>query len=122
MFSKIDKKVLIFLIVVLIIIAVIGFWALKYLLNESNINIENSIGGLNTENQEPDSQNNNQGDLPDVQIEGVGVDGTESVQQGFSVCLDQCGDGVCQPAGTTCPDNLNCPCAETLEDCPSDCQ
>lgn len=40
-------------------------------------------------------------------------------QGGLIICRDDCGDGVC--ITNTCTDDMNCPCSETLEDCPQDC-
>jgi len=36
-----------------------------------------------------------------------------------SICVDQCGDGVCDEF--VCQGE-GCPCAETLDSCPADCQ
>ena len=38
------------------------------------------------------------------------------------VCVDKCGDGVCQEVATDCKEgNLNCACLENITDCPQDC-
>lgn len=41
---------------------------------------------------------------------------------GLFICLDKCGDGVCQTADLLCTDKLNCPCVESRDNCPSDCK
>jgi len=120
MFSKIDKKVLIFLIVILVALAIVGFFVFKYMVNGANV--ENSAGGLSVESQIIEEENNIQEETPAVQVEGVGVEVAEGDGDGLTICLEKCGDGVCQEAGTICPDKLNCICAETPQECPSDCK
>lgn len=61
--------------------------------------------------------------LPEVKIEPPEIiTETPNPQPGFYVCKDECGDGICQPAGTVCKDQLSCICAETAQDCPQDCR
>ena len=41
----------------------------------------------------------------------------------FSICLDQCGDGICQAPPVACKEgDLSCVCAETQKTCPQDCK
>lgn len=41
----------------------------------------------------------------------------------LSVCVDKCGDGVCQKVDTVCESGgLNCVCEENLQECPQDCR
>ena len=55
-----------------------------------------------------------------IQDNGITVEGGGS--GGLIVCSDACGDGTCQKEDLTCEKgSLNCVCAETKQDCPSDC-
>lgn len=113
-FSKIDKKVLTWLLIALIGIIVIGVAAYWYL--GTTTEVQNSAGGASTENQ---SEDNSQS-APDVQIEGVNAEGVQ--QGGLIICVDECGNGVCQPIDENCNTNLNCICPETAQSCPDDCK
>jgi len=125
MFTKIDKKVLIILIITLIIILASVFLIYKYI-GSGKTGVENTTGGVSTEeqkNQENSSKDNNTDDsTPQVEIKAEGITGDPSNGGMLIVCVDKCGDGVCQPAGTACVDSLNCICAETKADCPGDCK
>ncbi|TSC94499.1 MAG: hypothetical protein CEN87_468 [Parcubacteria group bacterium Licking1014_1] len=99
MFSKIDKKVLITLIIVLAVILLVSFFAYKYF-KEIKITVEDSAGGANIE-------------APEIEIEP---------QPGLFICADKCGDGLCQTSDPECKDNMNCVCPETKEECPEDCK
>ena len=116
LFSKTDKKVLIILIVVLVVILLLGFAIYKYVAGSVD-RVRNSVGGVETE-----QKSNN---TPQVQIQagGVQVQG-ESGGGMLSVCLDKCGDGICQEADLSCGEsnNLNCICPETQQECPQDCK
>lgn len=121
--TKIDKKVLVILIVVLALVLLIGFAAYKYL-TKSASSVQNSIGGANTENQNPADSGENQSDgIPSVQVQLQAVGGAEE-DDGFSVCLDKCGDGQCQASDSGCDraNNMNCICPETAQECPQDCK
>ncbi len=113
-FSKLDKKVLIILITALVVILLIGFIVYKYI-SGSLVDVKNLTGGAQTE------QNN----TPQVQIQadGVQVQG-ENGGGTFSVCLDKCGDGVCQETDPNCGkgNGLNCICPENPQECPQDCK
>ena len=109
-FSKIDKKILIIIGVILIVVLIAGFFVYKY-----SKDLEETV------------ENNKE----EVKIETPGrqiITPSENVkveiqpQPGLTVCADKCGDGICQPAGTICEDNLNCICAEIKADCPQDCK
>jgi len=123
MFLKIDKKVLIVISVILAVVLIAAFVAYKYSSDaqralETN-NEENKIETANDQTvdlEETVSEQN--GDKPSVDINIPTID----TQPGLTVCVEKCGDGICQPAGTACNDNLNCTCAETREDCPQDCK
>ena len=116
-FSRIDKKVLMILVLTIIVVALFCLAVFKYLAN-SNIEVKNSAGGAQIEQQE---QTNN---TPEVEIEASGVE--VQGQQGTGsliICADKCGDLVCQTADTSCEQgSLNCPCPETNQDCPQDCK
>jgi len=115
MFSKIDKKVLGILVIALLIILVIGLFAYKYISNNSSPEIQNTAGGVQTNDQES----------PQVQIgpDDIQVQ-TGSSGGSLSVCLDECGNGICQQADNDCSmnDSMNCVCPESAQDCPNDCQ
>jgi|SRR3989344_2209873 len=116
MFTKIDKKILITLIIFLILIAAAVFFAYKYLVNnspEKKITEEQEISSdiSNTPEQTPNIKLQN----PNIEIQGIGA-------ATLTVCLDRCGDGVCQKTNDNCKDgNLNCICPETVNECPQDC-
>jgi hypothetical protein len=100
-----NKKILL-VIIILVILAIIS--GLAFLNYSKNLN----------------SQSNKQKDIPEnpVNIENVQINGGGD-QGGLIICVDNCGDGICQKAGDPCEnnDNLNCSCPETLQDCPKDC-
>ena len=117
-FSKIDKKVLIWLIAVLVIAALAGIAAYMRLVKNA-VEVQNSAGGASTENNE--SQQNSPDielELGDAQVEGGAGSG------GLIICSDRCGDNVCQTEDPECPgeNSLNCVCLETPEECPQDCE
>lgn len=113
-FLKIDKKILIILSIILVVVLIAGFFVYKYS-REVKITTENNESGAIIET--PGEQNQEQ---PPVNSENPQAE--INPQPGFTVCIDKCGDGVCQPAGAVCDDNLNCTCPETKTDCPSDCK
>jgi len=130
MFSKIDKKVLIWLVAALVVAALIGIAAYKQLLGNAG-DVQNSTGGASTENTNQGNNENLQNesrqnlpdielDLGDVQVEG----GAGSGSGGLTICLDKCGDGICQTRDLDCDYNssLNCVCPETPQECPQDCE
>ncbi len=118
MFSKIDKKVLVVAIVILIVVLVAGFFVYKYfILDRKDMN-----STTNQQAVQPTQQSN----LPIIEGPKVELQSpTVQTQQQDSlmICADRCGDNICQKAGQICPsnDNLNCACAETHADCPKDC-
>lgn len=111
---KIDKKILVVLIVVLVIIIFIGVLIHRHL-TTGPVEIENSVGGLDTESLE------GQNILP-VQIEAEVQPSNEENKGAISVCRYECGDGACQKLDPYCDNGLNCICPETPQDCPEDCQ
>jgi flagellar basal body-associated protein FliL len=107
-----NKKNLLVSIILILAILVAGILGYMYFKNNKT-NIQNSFGGIETKLEEiktePVEPANNQPD-------------PEELKPGLYVCQDQCGNGICQPAGTACKGELSCPCAETKEDCPQDCK
>ena len=124
-FSKIDKKILIILIIALVVILLLGIWIYRYL-SAGGAKIENSAGGVQTQapaTEQNSNQNNNS--PPQVQIPAGGVQSQGENGGGtLSVCLDKCGDGICQKTDPNCgkDNNLNCICPETPQECPQDCK
>lgn len=116
-FSKIDKKILIALVVILAVIIIAGCFVYKYLVNLGS-SVENSIGGTNTENIQQLDQGT--GDNIQVTPDGIQADGTNGGGT-LTVCSDKCGDGVCQTSDPECND-LNCTCVEDPQECPQDCK
>ncbi|MCX6724375.1 MAG: hypothetical protein NT155_04415 [Candidatus Staskawiczbacteria bacterium] len=118
MFSKIDKKVLLTLIVALVAILLSGFIIYKYTVNPAPVvKVQNLTGGAKTDSK---SSPKPIVDAPTVEIQAQGGSGA-----GFlSICLDRCGDGTCQKTDPNCgkKDNLNCICPETHQECPQDCK
>lgn len=97
-----DKKALIILIIIVALVLAGGFLFFKYSKNNQP-EIQNNIGGLDTE-------------LEVVAEPGSGEGGGD-----FTVCLDQCGDGICQADNGGCT-GFDCTCAETAQECPQDCK
>ena len=95
-----EKKILIISIVIIIAaLGAAGFFAY----------VQNSISG--TDN------------APQVQVQAEGaVTQSDNGAGMLLVCVDKCGDGVCQKSDPECKDNLNCVCLETPQDCPQDCK
>lgn len=110
-FSKIDKKILIILSVILIVVLVAGFFVYKYLKDVEKI-VQNNEEEVITETPEQ-GQEQPPVDLGNVQIE---------TQPGLTICADKCGDGICQASDPECEDSMNCTCVETKADCPGDCK
>ena len=108
-FSKIDKKVLI-ICVILIVVLIAGFFVYKYS-KDVKKTVQNNEGEIKIE-------------TPGKQIITPSENSKVEIQPrpGLIICADKCGDGICQPAVTICEDNLNCICAETKVDCPGDCK
>lgn len=107
-FTKIDKKVLVILIVVLVVAVILGFSFYKYFISR----------GLGVKNAAKDNAPQVQLNGLDVKAEGQNGGGT------LSVCVDECGNGVCQQTDLSCGSgsDLNCICAESAKDCPEDCK
>lgn len=125
MFSKIDKKVLIVSAVALVIILLAGFFVFRYLNQIKATETQNSLGGASIDNSAEQKNNSAQQTSPvDIGAGGVEVNGGSGGNggDGFTVCADRCGDGICQKPDPSCKGKLNCTCPETPQDCPQDCK
>jgi uncharacterized protein YpmB len=116
-----NKKTIIFSIIIIIIILVVGFLFFNHAKAPTQ-NLES-----NTEQKieaNPQNLNNNQ---PEIKVESPEIEiSTDKGQNpsGVLVCVDKCGDSVCQTEDPNCTSNsdLNCICPEAKEDCPQDCK
>ena len=99
------KKNIIIVLVLLVIILVVGFFV------------------LSNKTEQKNSTNNN---VPQVQVQlqngaVVAQPSNNSSQGSLTVCLDKCGDGICQ-TNPDCKPGANCLCPETKQECPQDCK
>lgn len=112
----INKKILIAVLIILILVG--SFVLYKYTFYNgfgTKIPLKQEIMG---EGNEQRPQENN------VQNQGVEViyDQGASGKGALTVCLDECGDGVCKKMDLNCKSgDLNCVCLETPKECPQDC-
>ena len=72
------------------------------------------------EQKEEEPESGNQKDNSPLGEEEKNSSGNKGQNNGLIICRDDCGNGVCQEI--VCTDNMNCPCAETSENCPQDCK
>jgi len=126
MFTKIDKKVLIILIIAIIAILVSAFFIYKYAGSVKN-GVEDTAGGIDTEGQSQQnlSEENNDDSTPQIEIKAEAVTGNSNGESMLLVCLDKCGDNICQDTEkewTQENENANSICPETFEECPQDCK
>lgn len=123
-FSKIDKKVLIILIIAVAVILLVGFMLYKSVADSAN-GPQNLTGGAQTENGVLGDENKPADNTPQIEIKADGVQAQGGTGTGMlTVCLDKCGDGICQATDSYCSENnsLNCICVETPQECPQDCK
>ena len=124
-FSRIDKKILTILILTIAVILLAGFGAYKYMSNHV-VKVQDSVGGAQTEQRAGNAsgQDNSSANVQQIQIQAGGVQAEGSGTGTLSVCVDNCGDGICQKTDPACgkDNNLNCVCPETPQDCPKDCK
>ncbi len=134
MFTKTDpfkssgqvKKILIILIILLLVVLAAGFFIYKNLIGNSVVNYSEGSalktqGEQTQEIQQNSSLQNivpqNQDSSVSIKAEGQNGGGT------LTVCLDKCGDGICQTVDKNCTgDSFSCVCKETKEECPKDCK
>jgi hypothetical protein len=127
MISKIDKKTLVIATVAIIILLLAGFSTYRHMANVAP-ETGNYVGENQTE-QTPIITPVITGSpvplLPQVQIKpgDVQIEGGDG-KGSFSVCLDRCGDNICQTTDPNCApgNNLSCVCEETHQSCPQDCK
>ncbi len=100
-----NKKNLLVIIILAAAVVIAGFFAFLYMNQSKNAGVENSVGGTSVEQQ------NTSENTPAAQVGG-----------GLTVCLDKCGDGICQKSDPDCKDSMNCICPETPQECPQDCK
>lgn len=103
------------LIIIIILLAVFAFY--KYMPVPTPSKIQNSAGGAQIEKPSDNS--------PGVQIEVGGVQAEGQKGGGtLTVCLDKCGDGVCQTTDPNCAKDgtQTCICPETPSECSKDCK
>lgn len=113
-FSKLDKRILIILIIILVAIILLGIAAYRYLIVD-RVNVQNSVSGTETEMQASDQDSGNplENSVPELKIEP---------EPGLFICVDKCGDGICQTSDPECKDSMNCVCPESQQECPQDCK
>ena len=109
-----NKKILIISIIVLVVVLALGFIVYKYIVSVP-VEVQNVAGGAQVQN---DASDQVKVDVDGIKTEPVNGGGT------FNICLDKCGDGICQETDPKCGEdiNLGCVCLETSQDCPQDCK
>ncbi len=131
MFSEKSKKTLIYVIVIVVAILLGGLVLYKYAVIKPFVDVKNTAGGAQTE-QTPETilATPSASPQPKVNIQHIPTptDTGETLgkngDNGFSVCANKCGDGICQKEDSGCDNanNLNCACPETPQECPQDCE
>lgn len=108
-----DKKILITIIFVLVIILIAGYFGYQYFSNMGT-KVDNAVGETNIENNTPQVE---------VTTEGVKAEATNGGGT-LTICVDKCGDNICQTTDIECSkdNDLNCVCLESLQECPQDCK
>jgi flagellar basal body-associated protein FliL len=124
MFSKIDKKLLIILIVFFVVVLLLGYAVYKYVIIDFGTKVQNETGGAQLENtQNPDENNNSTNSAPQVEVQTDKGSANTADSGSFSVCIDECGNGICQASDPNCDKkSMNCICPEAKADCPEDCK
>lgn len=122
MFLRIDKKVLITVVIILTLVLVGGFVFYQYSVNSgSKTEIlqeeKASLDSTETLNQKESPKTSDQVQMQRIQTQETNTGGA------LVVCSDKCGDGICQGLDVSCQEgNLNCICQEDLQECPQDCK
>ena len=111
-----NKNNLIISAVLLAVVLVAGFFAYQYFTG-AKIENNNPSDGQNQHSAEVTPGDNSIIENP-VQIEADTGGG------GLTICMDKCGDNVCQKSDPDCDTkkSMNCICPETPQDCPQDCK
>ena len=120
-----NKKTIILGIVIIIVIALGGGLAIYYKnVSETGGAMEEIEATNETEaisETEATGAINENGAAPQIEVKAV--PDSENSGGSLTVCLDKCGDGICQKTVSVCEGgNLNCVCVETQADCPQDCK
>ena len=116
-----DKKIIIIITVTAIIfISIAGFFAYNYI-NHFNDKAEQQMPSGDDQQENLPKENisgNNDSQKADPPIDVK----TEKPKGSFTICVDQCGDRICQSESIDCSNNnLNCICPENYSECPQDC-
>lgn len=98
------------IVVAVLIVAVVSYWFY-------NANI--AVAPNSPEQSEQNGQEQQRVQEPENKSGTPVIEMQE--QSGIFVCVDKCGDGICQPPEKEC-DNLNCVCLENPQECPADCK
>jgi hypothetical protein len=113
-----DKKDITILILIIVAVFAASMLGYKYLNIDKNSvsNVQNSQGGINTEQQDASK---------DIQVQidqgGIKAEGSSGGGGSITVCQDKCGDGICQMGDSKCS-GLSCVCPETTQTCTQDCR
>ncbi len=115
-----SKKNIIILIIILIIIGLGAFYSYKMLSAPKNDLTQSTASNTLDENNSTTEPQQDSGAQIEVQDDSGNVVDNNSL----NVCVDQCGDGVCQTTDPECSltHYLNCICLENAQTCPQDCQ
>lgn len=123
-----NKKIIILGIIIIVLIALGGGFAVYYkkaleagkAIKEigatSETEAPSETGAINATNEGSAIE-----EIPQIEVQAVS--GEESGGGSLIICVDKCGDGVCQKTDSACErGNLNCVCLESPTDCPQDCK
>ena len=114
------KVTIVIILAVLILVGSLAFWQYSVIKTEVWYDNEGAKTEIKEEQKnlsEATSQNDNMDTAAEEnKLEGNNGGGT------FTVCLDKCGDGICQKPDPNCKNDLNCVCPETKTDCSEDCK
>ena len=117
-----DKKIIIIIIIAAVLILVTGFLAYSYF-NGFNDGAEKQMPAQNYQQEELPKENINGNN--DGQKTGAQTDiETNKPKGSFTICVDNCGDRICQKPesiGDCSENSLNCSCPENYSECPQDC-
>jgi|SRR3989344_77536 len=117
MFKNMNKKVLIITVVFLVLLLVGGFFTYNYFTKIKTF-IPNDENSLNKQGNQQENTQNSQ-DQVNVDISNIEIE--EGDKSGLLICVDKCGDSICQKVEDQC-NNLNCVCLEDKQECPQDCK
>lgn len=101
-----NKKIILILIITFAVFFIAGVLIFQYI---------NKIDSA--ENRSADAVEN----LESNQSSMEKTEPVEKPKGSLSICMDKCGDGICQISNEDCGE-IDCICLETPQDCPKDCQ